>query len=416
MLKYGKNKGAERPYIILGKNGKYIVIEGNTRIATYKLLTGLLKAPPGYEAKVPSISEKMKADLLTVDCTIAPDRETLFPIMTHAHFGLGDKSKWGYLGSRQAIYNEFKYGKSVDEISDMAGIGKSEVKNYIIEYELYLEAVKFKWSPKEKQKLQDPSLAFNPPIRFLQGKTHKEKMGIEYDLQNLKVIFADDLAKQKYKHLIYKLVINPQKGLGATAKYESVFKDFIPNTDSENIDDKTSGNNPNPNGSSNGGGNVGGQDNAKPPSDDNEADPPSPAQPTPQPKPVIKRGVLFSYQATKPVRLLRQLTREASQLDVRKFPAAGTFLLRNIIEALLKEIIHQNSANPQNEDLSLEKALNICMNKGVDLPNEDKKVLSQFKKNHLDYLNLGSHANIIPNSVMLFAARDCIDPFVRKYI
>jgi hypothetical protein len=34
----GKNKGAERPYVVKDRN-KYTVIEGNTRIAAYKILT-----------------------------------------------------------------------------------------------------------------------------------------------------------------------------------------------------------------------------------------------------------------------------------------------------------------------------------------------------------------------------------------
>jgi hypothetical protein len=97
----GKNFGAERPYVV--KTGThYTVIEGNTRIAAYKVLTGLISVPSEYGASVPHISQSAKTSLLSVDCSIAPSRDALLPIMTSAHFGLGDKSKWGYLGSRKA--------------------------------------------------------------------------------------------------------------------------------------------------------------------------------------------------------------------------------------------------------------------------------------------------------------------------
>lgn len=47
----GRNPGAERPYVI--KDGKgFVVVEGNTRIATYKLLTGQLTASANHVAAV----------------------------------------------------------------------------------------------------------------------------------------------------------------------------------------------------------------------------------------------------------------------------------------------------------------------------------------------------------------------------
>ena len=101
----GKNVGAERPYVIK-KGPGYVVIEGNTRVAAYKLLTGLIKPPKDYAGTVPHVSDAAKKHLLNIDCSIAPDRDALMPIMASAHFGTGDKSKWGYLGSRKAVYDD----------------------------------------------------------------------------------------------------------------------------------------------------------------------------------------------------------------------------------------------------------------------------------------------------------------------
>ncbi len=210
---------------MIKKGSGYVVIEGNTRIAAYKILTGLLKPPHEYANSVPHISEAAKKNLLNVDCSIAPDRDALMPIMASAHFGMGDKSKWGYLGSRKAVFDEWKSGKNLAKLAKLFKVTQGDIKDLILEYQLYLKALNLPWTAKEKEVLLKPDLAFNPPVRFLQTSGHKDKIGITYDTVNLKIIFAKD-ADKKFKHLLKKLVINPVKGLGATATYEAVFADY----------------------------------------------------------------------------------------------------------------------------------------------------------------------------------------------
>jgi hypothetical protein len=101
--------------------------------------------------------------------------------MANSHFGLGDKSRWGYLGSRKAVYEEWKTGKTTEELAHAFSRTKGEITELIIEYQLYLSALNLKWTTAERNKLENPSVAFNPPVRFLQGKGHKEKVGLSYD-------------------------------------------------------------------------------------------------------------------------------------------------------------------------------------------------------------------------------------------
>jgi hypothetical protein len=221
----GKNAGAERPYVVK-KGAGYVVIEGNTRIAAYKLLAGLIKPPKDHEGTVPHISEATKKHLQNVDCSIAPDRDALMPIMASAHFGTGDKSKWGYLGSRKAVFDEWKAGKTLPKLAKLFHVTQGDIKDLILEYQIYLKALGLQWTHTEKEILLKPNLAFNPPVRFLQTSGHREKVGITYDSANLKVVFDNKEAEKKFKHLIGKLVINPSKGLGATATYDAVFADY----------------------------------------------------------------------------------------------------------------------------------------------------------------------------------------------
>jgi hypothetical protein len=81
----------------------------------------------------------------------------------------------------------------------------------------------------------------------------------------------------------------------------------------------------------------------------------------------------------------------------------------------LTEILSKQKTIPDNS--SLESLLNLAQQQDVTVIDQtSKKVLSEFKKNHLNYLNLGAHANIIPNTDRLFSARDCIDLFIKKYL
>lgn len=383
----GRNPGAERPYVVKA-GSRYIVIEGNTRIAAYKILTGLLSPPAGYS--VPHIGAATQKSLASVDCSIAPNRDALMPIMASAHFGLGDKSKWGYLGSRKVIYDEWKDGNSLAKLAKVFGLTLGEVKDLILEYLLYQKALGLSWTPQEKARLLDPAVAFNPPVRFLQTSGHKEKVGISYDATNLKVIFSGD-AEKKFKHLLRKLVISPVRGLGATASYDAVFADY-------DVGSKSGG-------SSSGGGTGSGGSKAS-------TGGRSGGRGTGQKKP----NALFAYQPTMTNALVVQLMKEAKDIDTKRFPASTTFLLRNIVESILKHIVDDQKANKLGKALDLEGSLNLCQSNHVTLAANDKKVLKQFQQDHLSYLNLGAHGNVIPNADRVSAARDCIDQFIKKHV
>lgn len=163
--------------------------------------------------------------------------------------------------------------------------------------------------------------------------------------------------------------------MGATANYQDVFIDFNPK-----------------------GGGVS----------------PSPKPAGPSPK--LKTGALFNYPVSAHSNLIEQLAKEAKNLNCDVYPAAGTFLLRNLIESILKHIIDDQKADPSNKSHSLESALNLCLANGDTLSKDDKNILAEFKKHHLDYVNMGAHGNVIPNKLRLFSARDCVDQFVKRNI
>jgi hypothetical protein len=400
----GRNPGAERPYVI--KNGAgFVVIEGNTRVASYKLLTGQIVAPSSYSAAVPFVSQAIKDELSNVDVAIAPSRDALMTIMARAHFGRGDKSRWGYLGSRKAVYDDWKAHKSVVQLSQVFGRPQGKIQDLLLEYLLYLEALKLKWTTAEREVLLRPSIEFNPPVRFLQSTGHKQQVGVELDKVNLTINFADGDAKAKFKHLVKRTVID-EKGPSATASYDEVFADFMApaakpgGTTSQPQGGISAG--PTPTGSLGPSAASGGS------AGDQNADSGTESA-------GLKPNALFNYSPARNDLTLRQLLKEAKALNTKNFPAAGSALLRSVLEVLFKLIVEEKNLNPQGKLLDIEGALNLVIGPGA-MGADDKKILKEFKTSHLSYINLSAHATVVPNHSRLIMVRDCMDAFVKRNV
>jgi hypothetical protein len=246
----------------------------------------------------------------------------------------------------------------------------------------------------------------------LQSSGHKSAVGINLDRVNLEVVFENDEAISKFRHLVKKLVITNEPGMGATATYAVVFADYV----SKGVEHETqpppdSGGSGQSTGSSS---SDGSGEGGKPESGHSEQSGDANSGQSGGNK--LKPGALFNYVPSSNSLVLVQLMKEAQNLNTTKFPAAGTALLRAIVESILKHIIHDQNANPVNKLLSLELALDISLGKAVQLDADDKKIIKEFKKSHLDYVNLGSHATSVPNHLRLMSARDCVDQFIKRNI
>lgn len=404
----GKNPGAERPYVIR-EDDHYIVVEGNSRIASYKILAGMIPPPDELLGRVPKLNENEIESLLSVDVQIAPNRERLMPILAELHFGRGDRQFWTFLSSRKAIADEYARIKKVDRVARTFNCKPSEIQDYLVEWELYTQSLAFDWSDTERSVLRKPRLEFNPPIRFLQTKGHPDLVGIKLDKHNLRVEFRDQEARNKFRHLISKLVINRSPGLTATSKFADVFSDYVPLRKRliEPVDIETSSDPQ--------------SERFLPPSDaqgdTTEFTPDSGSLDTGRTTPKVaplKPGCLFNITVSEPHSLLEQLFREAKTLNCEKFPAAGTALLRVILEAITKNLVQKFGIDPEFKVDSLETAVTALVGARGGVSTADKAVLKDFRKHHLDHLNLSLHANKRPDYVRLQSANHSIVEFIRR--
>ncbi len=88
------------------------------------------------------------------------------------------------------------------------------------------------------------------------------------------------------------------------------------------------------------------------------------------------------------------------------------------MEVLLKDVIHQAAVGRGTaKKQGLEETINACMALQKNaISAEDRKILGEFKKNHLNYLNLGTHGNLKPNADRLRDVRDCLVQFIKRNI
>ena len=270
---------------------------------------------------------------------------------------------------------------------------------------LYLEALELEWTQAEKDVLLRPSIEFNPPVRFLQSTGHKQLVGIELDKVNLEVKFTDANAKAKFKYLVKRTVID-DNGPSATASYGEVFADFVVPTTQEGggaaQEAKGNGADANSAGSSDAGMQTKGSTSGAATGGGTEGN-------------GLKPNALFNYAVTRNDLTLRQLMKEAKGLNTKNFPAAGSALLRSVVEVILKLIIDEKGINQSGKLHDLASAVNLVIGQ-ASISADDTKILKEFRTSHVGYINLTAHATIVPNHGRLMMARDCIDAFVKRNI
>lgn len=262
--------------------------------------------------------------------------------------------------------------------------------------------MKLDWTPAEKEVLLRPSIEFNPPVRFLQSTGHKQLVGLELDKVNLATKFVANDAAPKFKHLVKRTVID-EKGPSATASYSEVFDNFVGTAKAQ---DDGAGSALGGAAQSGGSGGPATQASSSTSAANTVSGPPDGG---------LKPNALFSYPVTCNDQTLSQLMKEAKGLNTKQFPAAGSALLRSIIEVILKLITEANDLNKQGKLLDIEGALNLVVGSGKMNP-DDVKVLKEFKGSHLSYINLSAHATLVPNHLRLMMVRDCVDAFVKRNV
>lgn len=123
-LSIEQNGGIIDPLVVVERNGKYIVLEGNSRLAAYRLLA----------KKDPIKWQKVKVDILPSNIT---DND-IFTLLGQYHL-IGRKD-WSVFEQAAYLYRQKKTSNlENDIITKNVGLTKSRVKSYLNVYQFMLD-------------------------------------------------------------------------------------------------------------------------------------------------------------------------------------------------------------------------------------------------------------------------------------
>ncbi len=112
----------ERIVVTKGENDKYIVLEGNRRIAA-------LKALHGYFSIQYNIEQSIINETSSLDVDVVYNEDDIAPYLATRHI-VGSR-KWSAESLRNFYFKHYKNGKSINQINIMTSRPKSEIKKYI---------------------------------------------------------------------------------------------------------------------------------------------------------------------------------------------------------------------------------------------------------------------------------------------
>jgi hypothetical protein len=172
----------EEPIVCKVKD-KYIVLEGNRRVAACKILINpeLLKSA----SKRKAITELLKSfDLNTVkrlEVRVAPDRESADVVIVNRHTDGAAIEKWDKTKQDRFFHNRFIDGESIDILASKFNIPKGSIKDALIRYNLFQELANLDLNDSEKAAVSDET-KFNLTNveRFCKSKLGKEFLNIDF--------------------------------------------------------------------------------------------------------------------------------------------------------------------------------------------------------------------------------------------
>jgi len=126
----------ERIVVIKEKN-QYIVIEGNRRTCSIQLLLSRKLIPHLFEHKIPIASEEIIKNCQKIEVDVLSDRNVALALMAKRH--IEGVKQWKPLAKKQFFASSYDNGKgrSIEDLSVITGIDKSEIRTDIRDYKLF---------------------------------------------------------------------------------------------------------------------------------------------------------------------------------------------------------------------------------------------------------------------------------------
>jgi hypothetical protein len=164
---------------------KYIVLEGNRRVAACKILINPDLIKSGTKKRnITELLKKFDINLIKkLEVRISPDRETSDIVIVNRHTDGTAIEKWDKTKQDRFFYNRFQDGESIDDLAEKFGFTKGTIKEALIRYNIFQELVRIEsLSAEEKKAVEDETkFSMTNVERFYKSKLGKEFLGVDFD-------------------------------------------------------------------------------------------------------------------------------------------------------------------------------------------------------------------------------------------
>ncbi|MEX2474472.1 hypothetical protein [Marinobacter sp.] len=208
-----------------GSKSKFIVVEGNRRVCSCRVLLKPKLAPEKdqrFVQKWASLAEPVLDSFRKIPAVIAPSREAAMQLIVSRHLNQAPVRGWSRFAQGKFAINAMDAGEDLEFVEQETGLKVADLRKAIQEARLFDLFLGLDWGDDEREKLLEnvDSFPIEALSRVLKSPATKERFGdIEFDVKGWPQ-FSWDASKTKLflKRLVYDSV--PYFGTGSEQKAE----------------------------------------------------------------------------------------------------------------------------------------------------------------------------------------------------
>ena len=168
--------------VVMWKRPRYVVLEGNRRLAAIKLLlTPELAQKPAQVRVYRKLSQTTDlVSLMAIDVVVVTDRLEAAPIIATLHTK-NPKRRWEAIQQARFYREMVEEGLTPAEVAERLAVTLGEVRNYLRSEQLYRVALTLEYSDEVREKLENRRFPLTTLDRFLESRIGQKFLGIKLD-------------------------------------------------------------------------------------------------------------------------------------------------------------------------------------------------------------------------------------------
>lgn len=227
--------------VVISAGRRFVVLEGNRRLAAVKLLLSPEMAETDAQVKYfRSLSGKANLPALSsVDIAVVSDRISAAPIIAALHTR-DAKRRWSTIQQARFYRGLVDEGQTPAEVAEELGISLGQVNGYLRAETLYSLALRLDYPTEVMAKLTDSRFPLTTLERFLESKTGRRFLGVELDEQ---LGFRGKVHPDRFRAVLQRVATDVVKERAFTRKIndERGFKEYVSEAETKVGKTKTRG-------------------------------------------------------------------------------------------------------------------------------------------------------------------------------